>query len=83
MHQVARDAFFDWRNAGSPRGGPTAVFMRWSRTRFKHALRQCKLNEGKARALAIAKKYKDGYMKSFWSEIKSLNGKKARTPQED
>ena len=72
-YQVSRQAFLDWRVNGSLRNGAVADNMRLCRARFKLALRRCKAREKEARALAIARKFKEKNMREFWREIKSLN----------
>ena len=80
LYRQSREAFFDWRYAGSPRHGAAADYMRVCRAQFKLALRQCKAMEDEARALAIANKFKDKNMIAFWRDIKSLNKKKTTLP---
>ena len=79
-YETSREALIEWRNVGSPRHGWIADNMRRCRARFKAALRQCRSMEDKARALAIANKYKDKNMQGFWRDIKSLSDNKASLP---
>ena len=79
-YSASREAFLAWRRDGSPRHGASADHMRISRARFKLALRQCKASENEARARALASKFRAKNMKSFWSDIKSLNKKRPKLP---
>ena len=55
-HERSRSAFLNWRNTGSPRSGPIANAMRFSRARFKYELRQCRINEEQMRSDSLAHK---------------------------
>ena len=77
---ASREAFLDWREVNSPRSGEAADNMRRARARFKLALRLCKSNEQEARAVALAEKFGEKDMKSFWNDIKSLNKNKPKLP---
>ena len=72
LHDTARRDFLYWRSIGSPREGPIAVIMRASRARFKLALRECKREEERMRAEALAAKMVGGDGAGFWKDVKSL-----------
>ena len=60
---------------GRPRSGPLHRNMQITRATFKQALRRCKASESKAHADSLARKLLMKDTKSFWAEIKRLNGK--------
>ena len=60
---------------GRPRSGPLDRNMQITRATFKQALRRCKESESKAHADSLARKLLMKDTKSFWAEIKRLNGK--------
>ena len=72
LHNIARRDFLYWRSIGSPREGPDALNMRRSRARFKLALRECKREEERMRAEAIAAKLVVGNSSDFWKELKKI-----------
>ena len=65
LHDIARNEFLYWRANGSPREGPIAATMRTSRARFKLALRECKINEDRIKAEAMAAKMVAGDSAGF------------------
>ena len=69
-HRLAREAFLVWRANKSPRHGIIFDNMRLTRARFKHILRQCKLNKDSKVSDSIAMKFLSRNSKSFWNEIK-------------
>ena len=71
-HKEARRDFLYWRSVGSPREGPIALTMRSSRARFKLALRECKREEDRMRAEAMAEKLLAGNSSGLWNDIRSL-----------
>ena len=75
VHSNARDAFITWAMNGRPRSGPLHRNMQITRATFKQALRRCKASESKAHADSLARKLLMKDTKSFWAEIKRLNGK--------
>ena len=72
LHEAARRNFLYWRSIGSPREGPDAFDMRLSRARFKQALRECKREEGRMRAEALAAKMVVGDSSGLWNDIRNL-----------
>ena len=74
VHANAREAFLTWTANGKPKQGPIFNTMKRSRASFKYVLRQCKANECKAKADKVAMKFMHKDSKSFWKEIKKLNG---------
>ena len=44
-HGIARSEFKFWKQNNMPRSGPIFREMSIARARFKHALKQCRLNE--------------------------------------
>ena len=71
-HEQARRDFLYWKSVGSPREGPTAFAMRSSRSRFKLALRECKREEDRMRAEAMAAKMINGNSSGLWNDIRGL-----------
>lgn len=74
-HSNARDAFLIWVQNGRQRSGPLLRNMQLTRAAFKQALRHCKASESKAHADSLARKLLLKNSKSFWEEIKKMNGK--------
>lgn len=72
-HSVARVAFLEWRNHGSPRYGPLATEMRRTRARFKLCLRWCRAHESQLRAQSLATKLAGGDSYDFWKALKSTS----------
>jgi endonuclease/exonuclease/phosphatase family metal-dependent hydrolase len=77
VHANARDAFLLWTNNGRPRSGPLLRNMQCTRASFKQALRHCRNSESKAHADSLARKLLLKDTKTFWAEVKKLNGKGA------
>ena len=69
-HEEARRTFLRWREAGSPREGQLALYMRAARATFKRALRRCKMAEEVMRAEALASKVMSNDDINFWKDIK-------------
>ena len=74
-HTEAREAFLSWRDGGSPREGPQALYMRQTRARFKLALRWCRDHEEELRARALGESMASGSMHEFWNKIRSFNNR--------
>lgn len=74
VHATARDAFLTWVSNDKPKHGPLFDCMKRSRASFKYVLRQCKTNDSKAKADNLARKFLSKDCKSFWTELKRLNG---------
>ena len=74
LHSQARDAFLLWRSFNSPRHGVLCDSMKRTRASFKLMLRKCRSDKDIHVANSIAKKLLSCDSKSFWSEIKRVNG---------
>ena len=74
-HDMARSAFIDWMIAGKPRMGYEFDLMRHTRSKFKLALRYCKLNEESLRCDSLARDFlsKPG---DFWKKVKKQSNSK-------
>lgn len=81
LHQEARIAFLDWKNANKPRHGAVYEHMRQTRHRFKYALRYCKERKDDMAAESLASSLADKDYLSFWKSIKKMNAKKIPYPQ--
>ena len=73
-HSIAREAFLQWAYAGKPRQGYLFDSMKQSRARFKLCLRQCRFQEKEKSRDSLAKNLLGKDSKTFWKEVKSLNG---------
>ena len=73
-HKVARVDFLHWRRLGNPRQGPAFDTMRYSRARFKYALRVCRANAEKLKADGLANSLLDKDYRGFWREVQRSNG---------
>ena len=49
LHNIAREAFLNWKGCGKPLNGPYMERMRETRRQFKIALENCKRNENQIR----------------------------------
>ena len=76
-HRVARADFLQWRLIGSPRQGVEFEAMRFSRARFKYALRACKQNAEQLEADGLAKSLAGKDFKSFWKLVQRKAGPSA------
>jgi len=74
-HSQARDNFLLWVQSGNPRAGHIFETMRRSRSVFKLTLRQCQKDKDRIQADRIANQFLSKSSKSFWNEIKKVNGK--------
>ena len=77
-HSHAREAFLDWRAAGSPRDGLLFQAMKQARARFKLALRQCRRQKNRWASDALAQKLLQSDSKIFWQEVNKVSGKNVR-----
>ena len=77
FHEKARRDFLYWRSVGSPREGIIAFNMRASRARFKLALRECRREEARLRAEALATKMISGSSSLFWRDAKRFYPQKS------
>ena len=77
-YERSRTAFFNWREAGSPRSGPIADTIRFTRARFKFELRQCRNNEEQMRSDSLASKLRQGNSLCFWKDIRRRFGESKR-----
>jgi hypothetical protein len=73
-HSQARDAFLLWVQSAKPRHGLICETMRRTRSQFKLLLRQCKMDNQTRIKDSLAKKLLSKDSKSFWKEIKKVNG---------
>jgi exonuclease III len=73
-HNLARTAFLVWVQASKPKHGPLYEDMRIKRSQFKHTLRQCRQDNNIKTRNSLAEKFLKKDSRSFWKEIKKLNG---------
>ena len=73
-HSSARDAFLQWAYAGKPKQGFIFDTMKQTRARFKLILRKCRQQEASKSKDSLAKKLLGTDSKSFWKEVKTMNG---------
>ena len=71
-HEKARRDFLCWRSMGSSSEGIIAYNMRTSRARFKLALRECRREEARLRAEALAAKFIMGRSSKFWKDANAF-----------
>ena len=77
LHDIAREQFIAWLEAGRPREGPLFMLMKETRSRFKAALNECKNNEMHERSVSFQNSFNNKDMKAFWGDIKKCKGKTA------
>ena len=75
LHAEARLKYLEWLNIGRPRNGLEFDLMKESRTLFKNALKECRLNEKKERSISIKEKFLSKSMRAFWSDVQRANNK--------
>lgn len=77
-HTEARSSYLNWISQGKPVNSVLYSTMRSTRRKFKYALRQCKTNQNRSKADALANSLKsDPSRKMFW---KKVNSKKKSLP---
>ena len=74
-HKVARADFLHWRSVGNPRQGPAFDSMRFSRARFKYALRACRANAAQLQADGLAMSLLRKDYRRFWKEVQTKSGR--------
>ena len=77
LYSVSRSKYLLWLYNGKPRNGILFDDMKSSRSEFKKALKDCKLNENHEILLSIEEKFKLKSMKNFWKEVKKRKGIKS------
>ena len=75
FHVEAREKYLKWLEIGKPRNGLEFELMKESRTMFKNALKDCRLNEKRERAISIKEKFLNKSMKAFWNDVQRANNK--------
>ena len=78
-HRVAREDFLYWRSIGNPRQGQAFEAMRFSRARFKYALRSCRANVAQLQADGLAKSLVGKDFRRFWKDVQKRSGKSTAT----
>ena len=73
-HSEARSAYLMWRNSGKPKVGYLFSQMKRTRAYFKLVIRKCKRNRDIVAANNLANKLLMKNDKSFWKEVKKING---------
>ena len=73
LHEETRREYLYRRSIGSLREGPNDYNMSLSRAKFKLALRECKREEGRVRAEALAAKMVVGDSSGLWNDIRNLD----------
>ena len=76
-HDLARNAFLEWKFLGKPHQGPCHYLMKTTRARFKLALRYCKQHEDMLRADALASSLNCKQHDKFWKFVNKFNNSKA------
>ena len=71
-HNLAREAFLEWRWNGKPKHGALADNMRRYRANFKYILRACKKRNERKESDRLAQKLLSKDPVDFWREIKRL-----------
>jgi len=75
-HDTVREFYTIWRDSGKSRQGIYFENMKFSRAQFKYALRQCRLDEDRHTADALAESLNHKDSKTFWSSVDKLNRQK-------
>ena len=74
VHAKARDAFLNWNACNRPKQGLVFNVMKKTRATFKYVLRHCKKQDSKAKADILAMRFLNKDSRSFWKELKKING---------
>ena len=73
LHSLAREAYLEWRNAGKPTYGILIEKMKSTRSNFKSALENCKVNELAHRNQCMKQSFLQKDRAKFWRELKPKN----------
>ena len=76
-HEIARSEFKFWKQNNMPRSGPIFREMSIARARFKHALKQCRLDEKMIHSNKLAYYMQCRDINSFWKDIAIHNKSKS------
>ena len=71
LHKLARVSFLEWRSAGKPVSGALIEDMKNTRSDFKHALENCRLNENELRNEKMKQCFSSKNKSAFWRELRS------------
>ena len=73
LHSIARKKFLLWKESGRPVDGQKCDEMKVSRSLFKTALKNCKLNEQLIRRDKLSKNLYNKKFDAFWKEVHQSN----------
>ena len=80
LYDISRDAYFLWRDSGSPRQGMLFDMKNRTKARFKGAMRFIKNNEDTLKKDSLARKLLSKNDKEFWKEIRVMNSSNMPLP---
>ena len=80
LYDIFRDAYFLWRDSGSPRQGMLFDMKNRTKARFKSAMRFIKNNEDTLKKDSLARKLLSKNDKEFWKEIRVMNSSNMPLP---
>ena len=72
LHAEARHYFHNWRTNGKPSCGQLLDNMKVSRSRFRAALQNCKINEDQIRREKLVDNLENKNFKRFWNEVYNI-----------
>jgi len=76
-HDAARESYLIWLDLGKPRTGAWYDNMRFSRAKFKLALRYCQQHVEEMKADACADSVFDKDARKFWRDVYKISNAKA------
>ena len=81
IYEISRDAYFLWRDSGSPRQGMLFDMKNRTKARFKGAMRFIKNNKDTLKKDSLARKLlSKNDDKEFWKEIRVMNSSNMPLP---
>ena len=81
LHDMSRETYTRWKNAGSPRQGPLSDMKNRAKARFKGAMRFIRSIEDALRKESLTKQLLCKNDKAFWREIKLMNNSNLFIPK--
>ena len=80
LYDISRDAYFLWRDSGSPRQGMLFDMKDRTKARFMGAMRFIKNNEDTLKKDSLARKMLSKNDEEFWKEIRVMNSSNMPLP---
>ena len=69
LHNVVRQHFIAWVEAGKPKHGPVFDSIKLSKARFKHGIQFLKQHKNQLIGNSLATKLQEGRPGTFWKEV--------------